>query len=37
MAITFLLTAVITAAASRGKHFAWPVFLAVAALAWLAI
>ncbi len=31
---TFLVTAVITFAASRGRHFAWPVFLAIAAAAW---
>ena len=37
VATTFLLTAVITATASRGRHFAWPVFLAIAALAWLAL
>lgn len=33
---TFLAHAAITALASRGKHFAWPVFLAVAVLCWLA-
>ena len=33
---TFLLTALITALASRGKHLAWPVFLAVAVLTWFA-
>ena len=33
---TFLAHAVITAVASRGKHFAWPVFLAIAVLCWLA-
>ena len=32
----FLAHAVVTAVASRGKHFAWPVFLAVAVLCWLA-
>ena len=36
VAITFVLSALVTAVASRGKHFAWPVFLAIAALAWLA-
>ncbi len=36
VAATFLLHAVIAAAASRGRHLAWPVFLAIAALAWLA-
>ena len=37
VAITLLLTALITAVASHGKHFAWPVFLAIAALVWLAV
>ena len=36
VAATFLAHAVVTALASRGKHFAWPVFLAVAVLCWLA-
>jgi hypothetical protein len=36
VAATFLLTAAITALASRGKHLAWPVFLTVAALTWFA-
>jgi hypothetical protein len=31
---TFLITAVITFAVSRGRHFAWPVFLAIAIAAW---
>lgn len=31
---TFLATAIVTALASRGRHLAWPVFLAVALLAW---
>jgi len=34
--VTFLITGVIAAVGSRGKHFAWPVFLAIGALAWLA-
>jgi hypothetical protein len=34
IAATFLVTAAITAGASRGRHLAWPVFLAVALLAW---
>ena len=29
--------AVVTAASSRGKHYAWIVFTAIAALAWLGI
>lgn len=31
---TFLVTAIVTALASRGRHLAWPAFLAVALLAW---
>jgi hypothetical protein len=34
--VTFLVTALVIAAASRGKHLAWPVFLLVAVLTWLA-
>ena len=37
IAVTFLVTSAIAALASRGRHLAWPVFLAVAALAWLAL
>ena len=37
VALTFGVTSVITLLASRGKHFAWPVFLAIALLAWLAV
>ena len=36
VAVTFLVTAAIAGAASRGRHLSWPVFLAVAVLAWLA-
>lgn len=36
VAATFLAHAAITAVASHGKHFAWPVFLAIAVLCWLA-
>lgn len=36
IAWTFLATAAITAAASRGRHLAWIVFAAIAACAWLA-
>lgn len=36
VATTFFLTAVIAALASRGKHLSWLVFLAIAALTWLA-
>lgn len=35
VAVTFLMTAAVTAVASRGRHLAWPVFLAIAALTWL--
>ena len=34
VALTFLLTGLIALVASRGKHFAWPVFLTIAALVW---
>ncbi len=33
---TFLVTAVIAAVASRGRHLSWPFFLAIAVFAWLA-
>lgn len=36
IAWTFLVSAIVTAAASRGRHLAWPVFAAIAACAWLA-
>lgn len=36
VAATFLASAILTAGASRGRHFAWPVFLAIALCAWLA-
>ena len=36
VAVTFLVTAAIAGLASRGRHLSWPVFLAVAVLAWLA-
>lgn len=32
----FLVSAVLTAGSSRGRHLAWPVFLAITACAWLA-
>jgi len=35
LAVVFLISAIITAAASRGKHLAWIVFLAIAILVWL--
>lgn len=36
IAWTFVVSATVTAAASRGRHLAWPVFAAIAACAWLA-
>ena len=33
---TFVATALLTAIGSRGRHLAWPVFLAIAAAAWYA-
>jgi len=35
LAVVFLISAIITAAASRGKHLAWIVFLAIAILVWI--
>ena len=37
ISITFALHAVITAATSRLKHFAWPVFSAIAVLVWIGV
>ena len=37
VAATFLVTALITAIGSRGRHLAWIVFLAIAAACWLAV
>ncbi len=34
LAVTFLGTAAITLTVSRGRHLAWPVFLAIGAIAW---
>lgn len=36
IAVTFLLTSLVIAVASRGRHLAWPVFLLVGLLAWFA-
>ena len=33
LAVTFLVTAAVICFASRGRHLAWPVFLAIAAIA----
>jgi hypothetical protein len=35
IAATFLASGLVTAVASRGRHLAWIVFLAIAALVWL--
>jgi hypothetical protein len=35
IAATFVASAAVTAVASRGRHLAWVVFLAIALLAWL--
>jgi len=35
LSATFFLTSLVTAAGSRGRHLAWPVFLAIAVAAWL--
>lgn len=35
-AITFAVHAAVTGGASRGRHLAWPVFLAIAAISWIA-
>ena len=34
VAVTFAATALVTVAASKGRHFAWPIFLMIAAAAW---
>jgi hypothetical protein len=35
LSVTFFATALVTAAGSRGRHLAWPVFVAISAAAWL--
>jgi hypothetical protein len=35
LAATFLASGVVTAVGSRGRHPAWPVFLAIAVAAWM--
>ena len=35
VAITFLASAIVSAAVSRGKHFSWAVLLLIAGLTWL--
>jgi hypothetical protein len=35
LSATFLVTALVTAVGSRGRHFAWVVFAVIAVLAWL--
>jgi hypothetical protein len=37
ISVTFAIHAVVTAASSRGRHYAWVVFTAIAVLAWLGI
>lgn len=34
---TFLVSALVTLVGSRGRHLAWPVFLAIAAAAWFGL
>lgn len=36
IAVTFLITAAIALVASRGRHFAWPVFLFIGGACWYA-
>lgn len=36
IAVTFAAHAAVTGGASRGRHLAWPVFLAIAVISWLA-
>jgi hypothetical protein len=36
IAVTFAIHSLVTAVASRGRHYAWIVFTAIAALAWFA-
>jgi hypothetical protein len=36
IAVTFLITAAIALVASRGRHFAWPVFLFIGSACWYA-
>ena len=35
LSATFLVTAIVTLVASRGRHLAWPVFLLIGIAAWL--
>ncbi len=38
IALTFLITSITTAAVSRGRHLAWPVFLAIGGISvWMAL
>jgi hypothetical protein len=36
LSVTMLVTAVVILVASRGRHLAWPVFTAIALIAWFA-
>ncbi len=35
IAVTYFISALITLGASRGRHYAWPVFLTIGLLAWM--
>ena len=37
IAVTFAIHAVVTAGATRGRHYAWIIFTAIALLAWLGV
>jgi hypothetical protein len=37
IAVTFAIHAVVTVGASRGRHYAWIIFTAIAVLAWLGV
>jgi hypothetical protein len=34
IAVTFFISAIVTFAASRGRHYAWPIFLLIGSLTW---
>ena len=34
IAVTYFISAVVTFAASRGRHYAWPIFLIIGSLTW---
>ena len=35
LSVTFLISAIVTAVGTRGRHLAWPVFLLIAIFAWI--